>query len=120
MALVFSVVLVAWILWQLVGLPRALAIRHSSLVIRHLMVALGLSAIYWLPFVLERNAVHLNVVGPGQFDFHNHFVAWRDLFAASPALDLGATAPKYIRNLGLAQWVLALLAVPVILCVATA
>ena len=115
MALVFSIVLVAWILWQLVGLPRALAIRHSSLVIRHLMVALGLSAIYWLPFVLERNAVHLNVVGPGQFDFHNHFVAWRDLFAASPALDLGATAPKYIRNLGLAQWVLALLAVPVIL-----
>jgi hypothetical protein len=58
--------------------------------------------------------VHLNVVGPGQFDFHNHFVAWRDLFAASPTLDLGATAPKYIRNLGLAQWGLALLAIPLV------
>ena len=102
------------------NLPRNAIIRHSSFVIRHLMLALGLSAIYWLPFVLERNAVHLSVVGPGQFDFHNHFVAWRDLFAASPALDLGATAPKYIRNLGLAQWVLALLAIPAVLFVATA
>ncbi len=114
MALIFSVVLVTWILWQLVGLPRAFAIRHSSLVIRHLMVVLGLSAFFWLPFVLERNAVHLSVVGPGQFDFHNHFVAWRDLFAASPMLDLGATALRYIRNLGLAQWALALLSIPLV------
>jgi hypothetical protein len=60
---------------------------------------------------LELKAVHLTVVGPGQFDFHNHFVAWRDLFGASPTLDLGATAPKFHYNLGLAQWLLALLAV---------
>ena len=122
MALILSAILVVWIIWQLFSLPRnvlirhsTLAIRHSSFVIRHLLLALGLSAIYWLPFVLERNAVHLSVVGPGQFDFHNHFVAWRDLFAASPALDLGASAPRYIRNLGLAQWVLALLAIPLVL-----
>lgn len=116
MALVFSAILVAWVIWQFVfESPREALVRHSSrrAILRHFLLVLGLSAIYWLPFVLERNAVHLNVVGPGQFDFHNHFVAWRDLFAASPALDLGATAPKYIRNLGLAQWLLALLAIPV-------
>ena len=114
MALVFSAILVAWLIWQLSGLPREAVIRHLPYVIRHLVFAIGLSAIYWLPFLFERNAVHLSVVGPGQFDFHNHFVAWRDLFAASPTLDLGATAPRYIRNLGLAQWLLALLVIPVV------
>jgi len=109
MALILSAILVAWLLWQLFPKPN---ISHFSFLISHLVIVLGLSALYWLPFVLERNAVHLNVVGAGQFDFHNHFVAWRDLFAASPTLDLGATAPKYIRNLGLAQWALALLAIP--------
>ena len=112
MALVFSAILVAWIMWQLALLSFDRS--HLKFEICYLIFALGLSAIYWLPFVLERNAVHLNVVGPGQFDFHNHFVAWRDLFAASPTLDLGATAPRYVRNLGLAQWLLALLAIPAV------
>jgi hypothetical protein len=113
MALIFSALLVAWLVWQLLLLKPSLS--NLSFLISHLAFVLGLSALYWLPFVLERNAVHLSVVGPGQFDFHNHFVAWRDLFAASPALDLGATIPQYIRNLGLAQWLLALLAIPVII-----
>ena len=113
MALIFSAILVVWLIWQLalVRFDRSLL----KLGIWYLVLALGLSAIFWLPFVAERNAVHLSVVGPGQFDFHNHFVAWRNLFAASPTLDLGATSLKYIRNLGLAQWVLALLAAPVVL-----
>ncbi len=114
MALVLSAILVAWLVWQIVTLPPGDRLSHSSFVLRHGLLALGLSAIFWLPFILERNAVHLSVVGPGQFDFHNHFVAWRDLFAASPVLDLGATAPRYIRNLGLAQWLLALLVIPAI------
>ncbi len=112
MALVLSTILVAWLAWQIVTTPLGDRLGHSSFVLRHLLLALGLSAIFWLPFILERNAVHLSVVGPGQFDFHNHFVAWRDLLAASPALDLGATAPRYIRNLGLAQWLLALWVIP--------
>lgn len=113
MALVFSAILVAWIVWQLVLLRPGRS--HLKFEMMYLILALGLSAIYWLPFILERNAVHLSVVGPGQFDFHNHFVAWRDLFAVSPTLDLGATAPRYIRNLGLAQWSLALLVIPVVI-----
>lgn len=136
MALIFSALLVAWLVWQLVFFKPnpphshssfvirrssflishfSFLIHHSSFIIPHLFLALGLSALYWLPFLLERSAVHLTVVGPGQFDFHNHFSAWRDLFAASPPLDLGATAPQYIRNLGLAQWLFALLSIPVML-----
>jgi hypothetical protein len=110
MALILSTILVGWIIWQL-GLLR-FDRSYLKFGIWYLILVLGLSAIYWLPFVLERDAVHLNVVGPGQFDFHNHFVAWRDLFAASATLDLGATAPRHLRNLGLAQWALALLAIP--------
>jgi hypothetical protein len=113
MALIFSAILVAWMAWQLVLLRPGRS--HLKLGILYLIFALGLSAIYWFPFILERNAVRLSVVGPGQFDFHNHFVAWRDLFAASPTLDLGATAPKYIRNVGLAQWLLALPVIPVVI-----
>jgi hypothetical protein len=119
MALIFSAILVVWLVWQLALVRFDRSILKAcppflwGVEIWYLIFVLSLAAIYWLPFVLERNAVHLSVVGPGQFDFHNHFVAWRDLFAASPTLDLGATSLKYIRNLGLAQWVLALLAVPV-------
>ena len=67
---------------------------------------MALTAIFWLPFLLERNAVRLNVAGPGHFDYHNHFISLSMLLSPSPALDFGATAPKYIYNLGLIQWLL--------------
>ncbi len=69
-------------------------------------LALALTALFWLPFILERNAVRLNVAGPGHFDYHNHFISLSMLLSPSPALDFGATAPKYIYNLGLVQWLL--------------
>lgn len=69
-------------------------------------LALALTALFWLPFILERDAVRLNVAGPGHFDYHNHFIALSMLLSPSPALDFGATAPKYIYNLGLGQWLL--------------
>jgi len=69
-------------------------------------LALAITALFWLPFILERNAVRLNVAGPGHFDYHNHFIALSMLLSPSPALDFGATAPKYIYNLGLVQWLL--------------
>ncbi len=48
----------------------------------------------------------LNVAGAGHFDYHNHFIPLSMLLSPSPALDLGATTPKYIYNLGLVQWLL--------------
>ncbi len=73
-------------------------------------LALALTAIFWLPFVLERYAVRLNVAGPGHFDYHNHFISLSMLLSPSPALDFGATALRYIYNLGLIQWLLFILA----------
>ncbi|MBI5563439.1 MAG: hypothetical protein HY870_00985 [Chloroflexi bacterium] len=69
-------------------------------------LALAITALFWLPFIFERGAVRLNVAGPGHFDYHNHFIALSMLLSPSPALDFGATAPKYVYNLGLVQWLL--------------
>jgi hypothetical protein len=71
-------------------------------------LAAALIAFFWLPFLLERGAIQLDVVGPGHFDFHAHFLSLGELLAPSRVLDLGATAPRYRFNLGLAQWLLAL------------
>ena len=74
-------------------------------------LAAALIAFFWLPALWERGAIKLNVVGPGHFDFHEHFLSPGELLAPSRPFDLGATAPRYQFNLGLAQWVLALPAV---------
>lgn len=71
-------------------------------------LAAALIAFFWLPALLERGAVKLDVTGPGHFDFHKHFLSLGELLAPSRVLDLGATAPRYRFNLGLAQWLLAL------------
>jgi hypothetical protein len=69
-------------------------------------LAVALTAVFWLPFIAERDAIRLNVAGAGHFDFHNHFIPLSMLLSPSPALDLGATTPKYIYNLGVVQWLL--------------
>lgn len=67
-----------------------------------------ISAFFWLPLLLELDAVKLTVVGGGHFDFRNHFVRLTELLAPSQRIDWGATAPRYRHNLGVAQWLLAL------------
>jgi hypothetical protein len=81
-----------------------------------LFLSASIIAFFWLPFLAERDAIKLKVIGPGHFDFHGHFLRLSKLFSPSPVLDLGATAPHYQFNLGLAQWLLALLSLVVIVC----
>lgn len=77
------------------------------------VLAVALIAFFWLPALLEWKAVRLDVIGPGHFDFREHFVSPGELLAPSRVLDLGATAPRFHHNLGLAQWLLALPAFPI-------
>jgi hypothetical protein len=74
------------------------------------VLAAAVIAFFWLPFLLERSAIKLDVIDRegGHFDFRNHFLTLGELLAPSRILDLGATAPRYRRNLGIAQWLLAL------------
>ena len=73
-----------------------------------LLLGLAISAFFWLPMLLELDQVRLTVVGAGHFDFRNHFVSLGELLAPSRRIDLGATAPNYRLNVGLGQWLLAL------------
>lgn len=72
-----------------------------------LTTALALSSFFWVPLLAELGEVHLSVIGHGHFDFRSHFVALTELLAPSRIMDLGAVAPRYRMNVGLAQWLLA-------------
>jgi hypothetical protein len=78
-------------------------------------LAAAVIAFFWLPALLERGAIKLEVIGSGHFDFQKHFLSLGELLAPSRIFDLGATAPRYRYNLGLAQWLLALLALGALL-----
>ncbi len=109
MALIGAALLAAWLLWR--GLLVD-GVRRWPRDLAAIGLAGGLTALFWLPFLAEREAVRLDVAGPGHFDFRNHFVEIAALLRLSPVLDLGATTPHFIYNLGLPQWVLALAALP--------
>ena len=105
MALIGAALLVAWLAWRGLLVDGVGRWPRDMLA---LTLAAGLTAVFWLPFFAERGAARLDVTGPGHFDFRNHFVEIGTLLQPSPALDLGATTPHFIYNLGLAQWTLAL------------
>ena len=108
MALVLTAILLAWIVWQRVTL-RVTSLRH---LLTALFLGVGLSAFFWLPVALERDAVQLgNLISDGgHFDFRNHFLTVSELLRPTRLLDLGATDPRYAFSLGAAQWALALMA----------
>lgn len=112
MALILSVILVAWLLWQS-AIPNPQYPIHPARIVKLILATAGLAAFFWLPFIAERSAIRLTVIGAGHFDFHNHFVAWQTLFGPSQPLDLGAATPRVQHALGLAQWLLALPAIPI-------
>ncbi|HZY43238.1 MAG TPA: 6-pyruvoyl-tetrahydropterin synthase-related protein, partial [Anaerolineae bacterium] len=96
-------ILAAYLLWRglTIDTPRRWVADFGAVVF-----ALLLTSIFWLPFIAERSAIRLDVAGPGHFDYHNHFIQLSMLLSPSPAIDLGATTPKFIYNLGLVQWLL--------------
>ena len=104
-ALMAAGMLALWLAWRGLFVDGAGRWPRDLLAIG---LAAGLTAVFWLPFFTERGAVRLDVAGPGHLDFRNHFVELGTLLRPSPALDLGATSPHFVYNLGLAQWVLAL------------
>jgi hypothetical protein len=103
LALIGVALLVIYLLWRglFVDGPKRWVYDLVSI-----GLATALTAVFWLPFIAERNAIRLDVAGAGHFDYHNHFIPLTMLLSPSPALDMGATSPKYIYNLGLVQWLL--------------
>jgi hypothetical protein len=82
--------------------------NQQHFVLAALLLGFLLSAFFWLPLFLERNAVNLNtLIGAGDnYDFRTHFLSWGEMLAFSRRLDWGATEPLFVFNLGVAQWLL--------------
>lgn len=70
------------------------------------VLVMGLTAYFWLPFLLERSYIKLDVAGEGHYDFRNHFVMLRELFAPLPRLDWGAVTPQVPMTFGAVQGIL--------------
>lgn len=111
LGLVFFGMLACFVVWNAAVPTWQDSPSPLRLVMRGILpMALGvaLAAFFWLPVAMESNAVQLsNVIGPGHFDFRGHFLDLRDLLGPSFPLDLGAVNPAFRFNLGLAQWMLA-------------
>ncbi|MGD8966182.1 MAG: hypothetical protein PVI07_01625 [Anaerolineae bacterium] len=105
LGLTASALLLAYWVWRfLLGTQR----RRTLWALLAFALAAALLALFWLPALLERDAIKLQVIGPGHFDFRQHFLSLDELLAPSRLLDWGATGPRYRHNLGVPQWLLAL------------
>lgn len=102
--LVVSGLLVGYYLWQLVTSRHGTTWYWGPVA---LFLAATLIAFFWLPALLESDAVKLDVIGPGHFDFREHFLSPPELLSPSLRIDWGATGPRFRHNLGVAQWLLA-------------
>lgn len=110
MAMIFGGVLLGWILWTLLPDSRPFISRGTLLIA--LFLGIGLTSFFWLPVGLERNAINLtSVVGEAgsHFSFSSHFLTLEELLSVTPRHDWGAISPTFTFNLGLIQWVTALL-----------
>ncbi len=119
LGLVASGLLLAYWVWEVVCRAASHSRSRAGWGGLPFILAAAIIAFFWLPALLERGVIKLDVVGPGHFDFRAHFLSLGELLAPSRVLDLGAAAPRYRSNLGLAQWLLALPALGALLRLAT-
>lgn len=105
----FYGLLLAWAAWQIANNKGQRSKAPPAVTLAALLLGLGVAAFFWLPVYLEREAVTLTtLIGQGgNYDFHTHFLSWREMLSVSSRLDWGASAPALRFNLGVAQWVLA-------------
>lgn len=112
LALVYFAMAAAYTIWLALIIPLLTrqSLQLSAMIKRSLplLAGLALAAFFWLPVALEKDAVQLgNLIGPGHFDYRNHFLTPVDLLNPLIPLDLGAVNPAFRFNLGPAQWFLA-------------
>ncbi len=110
MGLLFYALMIAWVVWLLIFEYRTASERRSfaKRLFPALLLGLGVAACFWLPVILERDAVNLNTLIGQQdnYDFHTHFLTVRELLSPSLFLDWGATKADFRFSMGIAQWLL--------------
>lgn len=84
-ALIFSPLLLAYLLVQVAG---SKSWRSLPFVAAALVLALGLSAFYWIPALGEKDLVQIQrALTPPVFDYHGHFVPVQDLLSPQMPID---------------------------------
>lgn len=120
MGFFFFGVLIAWAMWQLplnlwsshqIGASARQAFLNVAWLFAALLLGLGVAAFFWLPVILERDAVTLStLIGAGDnYDFRTHFLSIAEMVSPSVSPDWGATQSPLRFNLGVAQWLAGLL-----------
>ncbi|GAB1422256.1 hypothetical protein MASR2M15_24790 [Anaerolineales bacterium] len=116
MALVGCAMVFGWIVWTMLASIRAvqskdwLQFRPGLLALLSLGLGVGLAAFFWLPVILEGDAVSLdNLTAVALLDFRNFFSELPDLFGLAPMMDAGRiNGLDNVIVIGIAQWGLAL------------
>ncbi|MEM7344433.1 MAG: hypothetical protein AAF485_09320, partial [Chloroflexota bacterium] len=67
------------------------------------LLGLGLAAIFWLPAFGESDAIKLEGITQGFFDFRENFIKLSELLSLPLPLDLSAINPEFPLSLGLPQ-----------------
>nr|MCU0514806.1 6-pyruvoyl-tetrahydropterin synthase-related protein [Anaerolineae bacterium] len=125
MAVTLTALLAGWLLWQFPGDlwqarrawhtagndPRGFwwAQRGRLKPLAALALALGLTAYFWLPVLLEAGEVQLtNLTAVAELDYTQGFLDLPTLLAAPPIMDNGAiNGLLHVLSVGVPQWVLA-------------
>ncbi len=78
-----------------------------------MVLAVGITAYFWLPVLLETEAVNLaNLTAVAELDYQNAFVPIEGLLSLPPIMDNGAiNGLPHVLSLGVAHWLLAVVAI---------
>ncbi len=114
MGLVLTGLLMAWLGWNfLANILAKKTMGGNILALVTAILGVGLAAFFWIPVILEQDAVPLsNLTGVALLDYRNFFVPLDKLLAVTPRSDAGSiNGLLHQLNLGVAQWVLALIGI---------
>jgi len=110
MGLVLTAILMAWLGWNfLAAVLSRENLRGCILALVTAILGVGLAAYFWIPVILEQDAVPLgNLTAVALLDYRNFFVPLDKLLAITPRSDAGSiNGLLHQLNLGVAQWMLA-------------
>ncbi len=99
-ALISTPLIGAYILFMLFTHRTSRIMYRASRIALAIVLAIGLSAFFWLPALGEQRYVHIEKLTRGFFDFHSFFISPSELLAPNSAPDLAAVNPYIPFNLG--------------------
>ena len=108
--LIFLPILLVWIL-TIISLEKKWKMFYK--IISGVLLGIGLSAFYILPFIFEKKYVHLETLLGGYFDYRQHFVSIKQLLFSNYfyyGSSVFGLFDEVSLSAGIVHWIVALLA----------